>query len=28
VTVHQVPTAEGRMRSVTLLAEALDTVKS
>jgi luciferase family oxidoreductase group 1 len=26
VTVHQVPTAEGRMRSVTLLAEALETV--
>jgi luciferase family oxidoreductase group 1 len=28
VTVHQVPTAEGRMRSVTLLAEALDAVKT
>jgi len=28
VTVHQVPTAEGRMRSVTLLAEALDTVEA
>jgi luciferase family oxidoreductase group 1 len=28
VTVHQVPTAQGRMRSVTLLAEALDTVKA
>ena len=27
VTVHQVPTAQGRLRSVTLLAEALDTVK-
>jgi luciferase family oxidoreductase group 1 len=27
VTVHQVPTAEGRLRSVTVLAEALDTVK-
>jgi luciferase family oxidoreductase group 1 len=26
ITVHQVPTAEGRLRSVTLLAEALDTV--
>ena len=28
VTVHQVPTAQGRMRSVTLLAEAFDTVKT
>ena len=28
VTVHQVPTAQGRMRSVTLLAEAFDTVKA
>ena len=28
VTVHQVPTAEGRLRSVTLLAEAFDTVKA
>ena len=27
VTVHQVPTAQGRMRSVALLAEALDTVE-
>jgi luciferase family oxidoreductase group 1 len=26
ITVHQVPTAEGRLHSVTLLAEALDTV--
>ena len=28
VTVHQVPTAQGRLRSVTLLAEAFDTVKA
>jgi luciferase family oxidoreductase group 1 len=28
MTVHQVPTAEGRLRSVTLLAEALDAVKA
>ncbi len=28
ITVHQVPTAEGRLRSVTLLAEALDTVRA
>jgi luciferase family oxidoreductase group 1 len=28
VTVHHVPTAEGRLRSVTLLAEAFDTVKA
>ena len=27
ITVHQVPSAEGRLRSVTLLAEALDAVK-
>jgi len=27
ITVHQVPTAEGRLRSVTLLAEALDAVR-
>ena len=27
MTVHQVPTAQGRMRSVALLAEALDAVK-
>ncbi len=26
ITVHQVPTSEGRLRSVTLLAEALETV--
>jgi luciferase family oxidoreductase group 1 len=28
MTVHQVPTAEGRLRSVALLAEALDTVEA
>ena len=27
ITVHQVPSAEDRLRSVTLLAEALDTVR-
>jgi luciferase family oxidoreductase group 1 len=28
ITVHQVPTAEGRLRSVTLLAEAVDAVSA
>ena len=27
ITVHQVPTAEGRLRSITLLAEAIDAVR-